>query len=202
MDGVNPHPDQPANPYVGQPLPYPEFLPPPLPYPPPQRGVRTRILVIAAAMLGAIAVLGVVGGVLYAVIASTDHGLSSAEAKTSIQSYLNSLMRQDKQAVARHSLCGLYDQIKDHSTDLTVANLASDAFRRQYSAAEVTSIDKVVMLSSNQAQVLFTMKVTPTGPSLRGAQQPKTEVQAVAQLLVQGDDSLVCAYLPRPGISE
>ena len=81
-----------------------------------------------------------------------------------------------------------------------VANLASDAFRRQFSSAQVTSIDKIVMLSGNQAQVLFTMKVTPSIRA-RGS-QTNGDIQAVAQLLVQPGDSLVCSYLPRPSDSE
>ena len=198
MDGANPHPDPPAHPY-GQPLPYPQQLPPPLPYPPQRRGVRALVLAIVAAGLVLVAL---VCGAGYLIYTKVDRGLSTATATSTIQGYLDALMDQDKPTIARHALCGLYDGIKDHSTDLTVANLASDAFRRQYRAAEVTSIDKIVMLSPDQAQVLFTMKATPAGPSLRGSQPSATEVQGVAQLLVRGERSLVCSYLPRPGISE
>jgi len=159
------------------------------------------VLVLGVMAAGLIAV-AIVGGAGYLVYTKADRGLSTATATSTIQGYLNALMNQDKPTVARHALCGLYDGIKDHSTDLTVANLASDAFRRQFSAAEVTSIDKIVMLSPDQAQVLFTMKATPAGPSLRGARQSETEVQGVAQLLVRGNKSLVCSYLPRPGFSE
>ena len=204
MDGANPHPES-FPPYRGEPVPYPNqpppyypgILPPPMPYPQPKPQRRKRIALIVAATL---LIVAIAGGVLYAVT-DNQRGLSNAEATSTIQGYLNALLHQDKKAVARHALCGLYDGVKDHSADLTVANLASDAFRRQFSAAEVTSIDKIVMLSPTQAQVLFTMKVTPAARPLRGT-PTKSEVQAVAQLLIQPGDSLVCSYLPRPLDSE
>lgn len=204
MDGANPHPESFPPPYRGEPLPYPDqapppyypaALPPPVPYPAPQR--RNGVLLIVAALL---VVVAIAGGVLYAVTGG-QRGLSTAAATSTIQGYLNALLHQDKKAVARHALCGLYDGVKDHSADLTVANLASNAFRSQFSAAQVTSIDKIVMLSPNQAQVLFTMKVTPAARPLRGT-PTKSEVQAVAQVLIQPGDSLVCSYLPRPLDSE
>ena len=64
---------------------------------------------------------------------------------------------------------------------MSLANLASDAFRRQYSGAQVASIDKIVTWSPNQAQVLFTMKA-----KLAGRSKSEVERQAVAQLLIQG----------------
>jgi hypothetical protein len=154
---------------------------------------------IGTAVVAAVAAM--VGGVVFALKSAEAHGgLAADKAKTAIQSYLDALQHQDKEAIARHSLCGLYDGIKDHSTDLAVANLASDAFRRQFSQAQVSSIDSIVMLSPHQAQVLFTMKVTPSGRGFRSA-QTKGEVQAVAQILVQKRESLVCSYLPRPSDS-
>ena len=74
--------------------------------------------------------------------------------------------------------------------------LSSDAFRKQYSRAEVTSIDKMVLWSPNQAQVLFTMRVAPASGSTRD-QTPNNEEQAIAQLLSQDNEILVCSYLPR-----
>ena len=209
MDGANPHPE--SFPPDGEPLPYPEqaavpypaqypsALPPPVPYPAQPRGVGKRTLLIAAAAV--VLAAAIVGGLLYAIVGGHQRGLSADAARSTIQGYLDALLHEDKKTVARHALCGLYDGVKDHSSDLTVANLASDAFRRQFSAAEVTSIDKVVMLSSNQAQVLFTMKVTPSARPLRGT-PTNSDVQAVAQLLIQPGDSLVCSYLPRPLDSE
>ena len=85
--------------------------------------------------------------------------------------------------------------------DQALAKLASDAIRRQFSRAEVISIDKIVMLSPNQAQVLFTMKVAPSGRLPRGSGPKNNEFQAVAQLLVQPRETLVCSYLPRPADS-
>ena len=97
--------------------------------------------------------------------------------------------------MARHTLCGLFDAVKERRSDLALASLSSDAFRKQYSSAQVTSIDKMVMASPTQAQVLFTMRVTPESRSSRS--QPEADEQAVAQLLSVDNEVLVCSYLPR-----
>ena len=128
--------------------------------------------------------------------ASDRSALTDASAKAAIQEYLDALSKGDDQTVARHTLCGLFDAVKEHRSDLALASLSSDAFRKQYSRAEVTSIDKMVFLSPNQAQVLFTMRVAPANGSTRG-QPPRNEEQAVAQLLAQDNEVLVCSYLPR-----
>ena len=81
----------------------------------------------------------------------------------------------------------------DH--DLALADLSSDAFRKQFGKAEVTSIDKMVFASPTQAQVLFSMTVTPAGSRTRPA--PEMDEQGVAQLVVQDNEVLVCSYLLR-----
>jgi hypothetical protein len=146
-------------------------------------------------------VLAVVAGLVTAIVlaarddnASTHNGFTDASAKAAIQEYLDALSKGDDETVARHTLCGLFDSVKEHRSDLALAALSSDAFRKQYSRAEVTSIDKMVIWSPNQAQVLFTMQVKPTGRT-----QSDTERQAVAQILVEGKEILVCSYLPRTG---
>ena len=54
----------------------------------------------------------------------------------------------------------------------------------------MTSIDKIVYWSDYQAQVLFTMRVQQsTGTSSRD------EVQGVAQLISQHNQTLVCSYV-------
>ena len=127
---------------------------------------------------------------------STHTGLTDASAKAAIQEYLDALSKGDDQTVARHTLCGLFDAVKEHRSDLALASLSSDAFRKQYSRAEVTSIDKMVLWSPNQAQVLFTMRVAPATGSTRD--QPREgEEQAIAQLLAEDNEVLVCSYLPR-----
>ena len=98
--------------------------------------------------------------------------------------------------VARHTLCGLYDAVKERRSDLALAGLSSDAFRKQYDSAEVTSIDKMVLSSPTQAQVLFTMRVLPASGSTR-SQPQETDEQAVAQLISVDNEILVCSYLPR-----
>jgi hypothetical protein len=103
------------------------------------------------------------------------------------------ILTDDDETIARNASCGLFDEIKDRQADMSLANLASDAFRRQYKSAEVDTIDKVVTWSPTQSQVLFTMKVQAARTS-GGAER-----QAIAQILTQGDDTLVCSYLPRTG---
>jgi hypothetical protein len=184
-----------AQPYPENvPSPYPSMLPPPVPYPK-RRWWRP---------VGAVAlVLAVVAALVTAIVlaarddnASTNNGFTDASAKAAIQEYLDALSKGDDETVARHTLCGLFDSVKEHRSDLALAALSSDAFRKQYSRAEVTSIDKMVIWSPNQAQVLFTMRVAPATGSTRG-QPPKNEEQSIAQLLSQDNEILVCSYLPR-----
>jgi hypothetical protein len=183
----------PAQPYPENvPTPYPAMLPPPLQYP------KRRWWPIVAAVAAVVLVAAVVGVIVIASRndASSRTALTDSSAKAAIQEYLDALSKGDDQTVARHTLCGLYDAVKEHRSDLALASLSSDAFRKQYSRAEVTSIDKMVQWSPNQAQVLFTMRVAPASGSTRD-QQPKQEEQAVAQLLAEGNEVLVCSYLPR-----
>jgi hypothetical protein len=176
------------------PSPYPSMLPPPVQYPKrrwwPPVAIAVLTLAVIAALVTAI-VLAERGD-----DASSQTGLTDAAAQAAIQEYLDALSRGDDETVARHTLCGLFDEVKEHRSDLALASLSSDAFRKQYSRAEVTSIDKMVQWSPNQAQVLFTMRVAPATGSTRD-QAPKDEEQAVAQLLSQDNEVLVCSYLPR-----
>jgi hypothetical protein len=176
------------------PSPYPSMLPPPLPYP-----KRRWWPPVAAAALALAVVAALVTAIVLATRnddASTHSAFTDASAKAAIQEYLDALSQGDDQTVARHTLCGLFDSVKEHRSDLALAALSSDAFRKQYSRVEVTSIDKMVLWSPNQAQVLFTMRVAPATGSTRD-QPPRTEEQAIAQLLSQDKEILVCSYLPR-----
>lgn len=196
-----PYPQQ-SYPPMAQPYPeggidagYPGMLPPPVQYP--RRGRRWIIVAIAA-----VAVLTVAGLIVAVVVAggredrATGGMLTEASAQAAIQEYLDALSSGDEETVARHTLCGLFDAVNERRSDLALAGLTSDAFRKQYSSAEVTSIDKMVLLSPTQAQVLFTMQVTPARNSARGATRDGDE-QAVAQLLSLDGEILVCSYLPR-----
>jgi hypothetical protein len=185
----------PAQPYPENgPSPYPSMLPPPLQYPkrrwwPPVVAVALAVAVVAA----------VVTAIVFALRddnASRNSALTDASAQAAIQEYLDALTKGDDETVARHTLCGLFDAVKENRSDLALAGLSSDAFRKQYSRAEVTSIDKMVLWSPNQAQVLFTMRVAPANGSTRN-QRPNPEEQGVAQLLSQDNEILVCSYLPR-----
>jgi hypothetical protein len=187
MYGPQPYP-------ANVPSPYPSMLPPPLQYP-----KRRWWLPVAAVALAVAVIAAVVTAIVFATRddnASGNSALTDASAKAAIQEYLDALSKGDDQTVARHTLCGLFDAVKEHRSDLALASLSSDAFRKQYSRAEVTSIDKMVQWSPNQAQVLFTMRVAPASGSTRG-QPPNDEEQAVAQLLSQDNEVLVCSYLPR-----
>ncbi len=123
--------------------------------------------------------------------------LTTASAKSAIQDYLDALERGDVQTIARHTLCGLFDAVKERRSDLALADLSSDAFRKQFAKADVTSIDKMVFSSPYQAQVLFTMDVTPAGSRIQPP--PQKAEQGVAQVLAQDNEVLVCSYLLRTG---
>jgi hypothetical protein len=192
----------PVGPQMYAPQPYPENVPSPYPSmlpPPVQYRKRRWWIPVAIAVLALVVIAGLITAI---VLASRDDSapssgaLTEASAKAAIQEYLDALSRGDDETVARHTLCGLFDAVKEHRSDLALANLSSDAFRKQYSRAEVSSIDKMVLWSPNQAQVLFTMRVAPASGSARD-QPPKDEEQAVAQLLTQDNETLVCSYLPR-----
>ena len=180
----------PVNPYPGG---YPGPLPPPVNYPTAPRRGRALWWVLAA-----LAVV-VVGALIAAAVMLSGRGsvgggaFSDATAKNAIQGYLTALSDKDTETVARNNACGMYDAVKDRKSDLALARLASDAFSKQFASAEVTSSDKIVLSSPYQAQVLFTMKVAPT-PGSRNAREQQ---QAMAQLLRQGDQVLVCSYLLR-----
>lgn len=194
-----PIPTQPAHgrypiPPVGEAAPpaaaYPGLLPPPVPYP--QR--RRRRLII-----GLLVTLVLVGAMTTAIVygartdrSTTEGEFSDATAKTVIQGYLNALENQDIDTIARNTLCGIYDAVRDRQADQALAKLSSDAFRKQFSEVEVTSIDKIVYWSNYQAQVLFSMRVTPAGGG-----PARDSVQAVAQLLFQQHQILVCSYVLR-----
>jgi hypothetical protein len=186
MYGPQPYPEN-------VPSPYPSMLPPPMQYP-----KRRWWKPVAAAAAAVVLIAAIITGIIVA-SRNDDAGhtaLTNASVKSAIQEYLDALSKGDDQTVARHTLCGLFDAVKEHRSDLALASLSSDAFRKQYSHAEVTSIDKMVIWSPNQAQVLFTMRVAPASGSTRDRPRDGEE-QAVAQLLAQDNEILVCSYLPR-----
>lgn len=172
---------------------YPGMLPPPVPYRKRRRGLWLALL----------ALLVVVAVVVALIVLTRDREggqasgpISDDAARTAIQNYLDALSNGDDETIARNTLCGLFDKTKEKRSDMALAGLASDAFRKQFSSAEVSSIDTIVPWSEHQLQVLFTMRVQPAG---RGQQAPAEDEQAVAQVLVQGKDVLVCSYLLRSG---
>ncbi len=197
----HPFPAQPMPP--GQPYPsseqeyqqaaasvYPGMLPPPVQYPKRRRWWLPGALVLLIAV-----VVAATAAIIYAVRGSSSAAggeLTPGSAKVAIQNYLNALATGDYDTVARNTLCGMYDAVRDRKADQALARLSSDAFRKQFSAANVTTIDKVVFWSPNQAQVLFSMRVVPAGRSTGG-----DEEQAIAQLLSQDNRLLVCSYLLR-----
>ncbi|MGY4708965.1 Rv0361 family membrane protein [Mycolicibacterium sp. CBM1] len=179
----------PMGPYPGV---YPGALPPPVSYPKPRR--RKALWLAALAVVLVLAAIGTVLAIRTDRPTGTAAGtFTDSATKTSIQGYLTALSNGDTETVARNNLCGMYDGVKDRKSDLALARLASDAFRRQFAGAEVSSIDAIVPWSNYQAQVLFTMKVAPSS-SARGT---RSEEQGVAQVLRQGNQLLVCSYLLR-----
>jgi hypothetical protein len=195
-DGPTPHaesqpveyPSDPAGPpppnYAGQ---------PPVPYP--ARRSRRRLLIGLLAALVLVAALTV--AIVYGVRtngANTSNSFSEATVKTAIQDYLDGLEHRDIDVISRNALCGLYDGVRDKRSDQALAKMSSDAFRKQFSEVQVTSIDKIVYLSQYQVQALFSMRVTPaTGGPAHG------DVQGVAQLLFQRGQIMVCSYVLRTG---
>src|SRR6185503_18652388 len=104
----------------------------------------------AVVVASVVVIAGLVAAIVFASRNDNSSGqmaLTDASAKAAIQEYLDALSKGDDQTVARHTLCGLYDAVKEHRSDLALASLSSDAFRKQYSRAEVTSVDKMVLWS-------------------------------------------------------
>lgn len=207
-------PDHPAQPQPAQPRPVdfphiPPFAsapgdagvpaanyagPPPPPVRYPRRRSRRRLVI------GVLTAVALVAGLTIAIVfgvrtngANTGARFSEGAAKTAIQDYLNALEHRNVDVIVRNALCGMYD-VRDKRSDRALAKLSSDAFRKQFSEVEVTSIDQIVYLSQYQAQALFTMKVSPTtgGP-------PRGQLQGIAQLLFQRGQVEVCSYVLRTG---
>lgn len=182
-----------AGPYH-EPLPsYPHQLPPPLPYP----ARRPWRLAVAAAIVVAV-LAGATTAIVYATTGKSDHGASASltetSAKAAIQNYLDALLKGKTDVVTRNALCGFYDAVRDRRGDQAVARLSSETFRKQFSQADVTSIDKLVRWSPERADVLFSMQVVPM---TRGAK--KRQEQATASLAAVDDQVLVCQYVLRSG---
>ena len=198
---TDPHPSQPipsqltySGPPGGEVPPlstaYPGQLPPPVPYP--QRH-RRRLIIAVLVSLALVAAL--TAAIFYGAHqnrSATGVPFSEATAKTAIQDYLSALENRNTDTIARNMLCGMYDAVHDRRPDQALAKLSSDAFRKQFSRAEVTSIDKIVYLSNYQAQALFTMRVKGAtgGPG-------REQVQGLSQLLFQHGQILVCSYVLR-----
>ncbi len=196
---VGPYPPHYGAGPVGPPPPhapmYPGMLPPPIPYPRRSRWRPVLLSLLAVALVAAAVIATVI--VTRSGDDSTATRLTTASARAAIQDYLDALQRGDVEEIARHTLCGLFDAVKEKRSDLALADLSSDAFRKQFGKAEVESVDKMVFSSPYQAQVLFTMRVTPAGTRTRPA--PEVDEQAVAQVLAQDKQVLVCSYLLRAG---
>jgi predicted lipid-binding transport protein (Tim44 family) len=188
MAGPYPPPPPPGDPRA-YPQAYPAALPPPVGYPGRPRAAMWWALAAAVAALGA--VVAAVVAVSGARPGAASAAFSDAAAETAIQEYLRALGDGDYETIARNAACGMFDSLSDRRSDLALARLSSDAFNKQFAGAEVTSVDRIVLSSDYQAQVLFTLRVVPdTGDESR-------QEQGIAQLLRQDDTLLVCSYLLR-----
>ncbi len=106
------------------------MLPPPVQYP-----RRRRWPPLVAAIVGVIAVIAAAVGIVVVVAGRQEPGtppITAATAKPAIQEFLDALADGDEQTIARHTLCGLYDAVRNHDSDLALADMSGDAFRRQY----------------------------------------------------------------------
>src|SRR5436190_75797 len=123
MYGAQPYPEN-------VPSPYPSMLPPPLQYPKrrwwlPVGAVALALAVVAAVVIAIVSVTRVND-------ASGHSALTDASAKAAIQEYLDAVSHGDEETVARHTLSGLFDAVKELRSDLALTCLSSDAFRVQY----------------------------------------------------------------------
>ena len=167
-------------------------LPPAVPYPKRRRGRLVVGVLVALAVIGAL-----VTTIVFAVQrdpGTTNTVVTPSSAKQAIQNYLDALQKNDVETIARNNLCGLYDAVKDRRSDNALATLSSDAFQKQFSSAEVTSVDTIVFASPTAAQVLFTMNVVPASGGRAGT---GAERQGVAQVLAHDNQILVCSYVLR-----
>lgn len=160
---------------------YPRMLPPAVSYPR-RRSKRLIISVLVAIAL----VAAMTAVIIYGVRTNgskTGGTFSEVTAKTAIEDYLKALEQSNINTIARNALCGMYDSVRDQRPDQALAQLSSDAFRKQFSQVELTSIDQIVYWSPYQAQVLFTMRTSPAtgGPKRR-------QIQGIAQLLYRRKD--------------
>lgn len=194
-----PYPGSPPVDFPEQPTGGAAFAPaagqPALAVPSPRRRPRRRLVIwlVVALAVAAVLTLAIVYGVRTNG-ANTGAAFSDASVKTAIQGYLDALEHRDTDAIVRNTLCGMYDGVHDKRSDQALAKLNSDAFRKQFSQVQVSSIDKIVYLSQYQAQALFSMQVSPSsGVPVHGP------VQGVAQLLFQHGQILVCSYVLRAG---
>lgn len=152
---------------------------------------RRGRLVVVGAVLAAVLMAVLAATVVYLVgSGDAERAISEGQARTAIQGYLDALSNRDIEAIGRNTLCGIYDAVREKAADDAVAKLNSDAFRKQFAEAQVTSIDKLVYLSNYQAQALFTMRVVPADGGT-----PRDKVQGVAQLLATDHQILVCSYV-------
>lgn len=99
-------------------------------------------------LIGIVVALALVSAMTAAIIygvrtngANTAGTFSEGPAKTAIQGYLNALENRDVDTIVRNALCGIHDGVRDKRSDQALAKLSSDAFRKQFSQVEVTSID-------------------------------------------------------------
>ena len=99
------------------------MLPPPV-----QSPKRRRWRLVAGVVLALAVVAGLVAAIVLAAGRDKSGGsrtLTDASAKTAIQEYLDAMTNGDDETVARHTLCGLFDAVKERRSDLALAGLTA-----------------------------------------------------------------------------
>ncbi len=103
---------------------YPGPLPPPVRYP--KRGRSRLVIGVLAALVLIVALIAAVVRGSHTDPATAAGGFSDATATTAIQGYLDALKHRDTETIARNTLCGIYDAVRDRRADQALAKLSSE----------------------------------------------------------------------------
>src|SRR5690606_37576235 len=110
---------------------FPGPVPQPVPYPKrPRWPVLAAGIVVLAAVAGIVAALVFAGGEKSS--ATAGGAITTDSAQRAIQAYLDALSNKDLEVIARNTLCGIYEGVKDRRSDDALAKMSADAFEKQF----------------------------------------------------------------------